>query len=90
MKDKGFLVLAQNTKTTDYVMQACLLAMSLHATKNSAPISLVTNDEVPLSYQSLFDEIIPIPFNDDAKDKDWKIENRWKLYHATPIKKLLF
>lgn len=89
MKDKGFLVLAQNSETTDYIMQACLLAMSLQATKNSMPISLVTNDEVPLSYQCLFDEIIPIPFGDDAKGKDWKIENRWKLYHATPYQETI-
>lgn len=83
MGNKGFLVLAQNSDSGDYITQACLLAMSLKATDNF-PISLVTDDDVPNNYKSLFDKIIPIPFGDDAKDKEWKIENRWKLYHASP------
>lgn len=88
MNDKGFLVLAQNSDSGNYILQSCLLAMSLKAT-NNAPISIVTNDEVPQSYKSLFDKIIPIPFSDDAEDKEWKIENRWKLYHATPYKETI-
>jgi len=57
--------------------------MSLH-TYNDVPISLITNDQVPEEYVSLFDKIIPIPFADSAKVSDWKIENRWKIYHASP------
>jgi len=81
---KGILVLAQNSSTVDYVEQACLLAMSLKVTNPDTLISIVTNDTVPDEYIQLFDKIIPIPFNDDASDKEWKVENRWKLYHATP------
>ena len=88
MNSKGFLVLAQNSSSGDYIIQSCLLAMSLKAT-NNAPISIVTDDELPDNYKFLFDNIIPIPFGDDAKDKDWKIENRWKLYHATPYEETI-
>ena len=88
MNNKGFLVLAQNSSSGDYIIQSCLLAMSLKAT-NNAPISIVTNDEVPDNYKFLFDNIISIPFGDDAIDKDWKIENRWKLYHATPYEETI-
>ena len=80
---KGIVVLAQNNETDNYVEQAALLAMSLH-TYNNAKISLITNDEVPQEYIRLFDKIIPIPFGDSAKDSAWKIENRWKIYHASP------
>jgi hypothetical protein len=80
---KGIVVLAQNNATNNYVEQAALLAMSLH-TYNDVPISLITNDQVPKEYVSLFDKIIPIPFGDSAKVSDWKIENRWKIYHASP------
>ena len=80
---KGIIVLAQNNETDNYVEQAALLAMSLH-TYNNAKISLITNDEVPQEYIRLFDKIIPIPFGDSAKDSAWKIENRWKIYHASP------
>jgi len=85
---KGFLVLAQNSKSGNYIMQACLLAMSLRA-NNNYKISLVTNDDIPKQYVDLFDKVIPIPFGDDAEDKEWKIENRWKLFHATPYEETI-
>lgn len=82
---KGFLVLAQNTQKTDYVKQAYALALSIKATQCSVTsISLVTNDVVPDEYKSVFDNIIDIPFADIAYNEEWKIENRWKLYHASP------
>lgn len=81
---KGFLVLAQNSDV-DYLRQAYALALSIKKTQPKINhISLVTDDEVPEEYKSVFDKIIPIPFGDHAKDSDWKVENRWKLYHATP------
>ena len=80
---KGILVLAQNNEHINYVDQACLLAMSI-AVNDTSLISIVTNDIVPEQYQSLFDKIIPIPFDDSAIDSEWKIENRWKLYHSSP------
>lgn len=83
-KTKGILVFAQNSNLTNYVEQACLLAMSLKVTNPETLISVVTNDNVPSEYVKLFDQIIPIPFNDDSVDSEWKIENRWKLYYASP------
>jgi len=80
---KGIVVLAQNNENDDYVEQACLLAMSLN-THNTTPISLITNDNVPEEYINLFDKIIPIPFGDSADKSEWKVENRWKIYHASP------
>jgi hypothetical protein len=80
------LMLAQNAED-DYVKQACLCAMSIHSTNKDARVSLVTNDIVPEEYKKYFDQIIPIPWNDDAEFSEWKIENRWKLYHATPYEK---
>ena len=68
---KGFVVIAQNSQA-DYVLQACLLAMSIKATQTEA------------EYISLFDVIKEIPWNDSASDKEWKVDNRWKLYHASP------
>jgi hypothetical protein len=85
----GILVLAQNNDNTNYVLQACLLAMSIKVTNTDTLISIVTNDIVPDEYITLFDKIIPIPFNDNAIESSWKIENRWKLYHATPYEHTL-
>lgn len=83
-KTRGIIVLAQNSNDNDYVLQACLLAMSIKHTNPNTKISVITNDEVKEEYISLFDNIIPIPYGDDAANSDWKIENRWKIYHASP------
>ena len=80
---KGFVFLAQNSDN-DYVKQAYLLAMSLKATQEDCNICLITNDDVPVKYKKLFDVIKEIPWDDSAKDKEWKVDNRWKLYHASP------
>lgn len=69
---------------TNYVEQACLLAMSLSVSNPGTKISVITNDNVPEQYVDFFDKIIPIPWGDDAKDSVWKIENRWKIYHSSP------
>lgn len=86
---KGFLVLAQNSDV-DYVRQAYYLALSIKKTQPTInQISLVTDDIVPEEYKSVFDRIIPIPFGDHAKDSSWKVENRWKLYHASPYEETI-
>lgn len=84
MNDSGVVVFAQNSSSTNYVDQACLLAMSLSVTNPNISISIITDDSVPEEYVQLFDNIIPIPFGDDSVNSDWKVENRWKIYHATP------
>jgi hypothetical protein len=76
-------MLAQNSNF-DYIRQACLAAMSIRATNENAKICLVTNDPVPTKYKQVFDDIVDIPWGDHAKDEDWKVSNRWKLYHSIP------
>lgn len=82
----GYVMLAQNGQE-DYVKQACLCAMSIHATNQEPKIALITNDPVPEKYQQLFHSIVEIPWGDNAADSNWKVENRWKIYHATPFEK---
>ena len=79
----NFTMLAQNTEV-DYVQQAYLNAMSIRATNENVKICLITNDTVQDKYKQVFDDIEEIPWGDHAEDSDWKIENRWKTYHATP------
>lgn len=82
---KGFLLLAQNTDSVDYVQQAYALALSIKATQSIYKnVSLITNDIVPDEYIAVFDQIIPIPFGDQSNNSTFRSENRWKLYHATP------
>lgn len=86
---RGFCLLAQNNGTTDYIRQAHALALSLHMFNKDQKISLITNDIVPEEWQEAFDQIIPIPWSDNAADSDWKIENRWKVYHASPYEETI-
>lgn len=86
---RGFLILAQNSDV-NYVRQAYALALSIKATQPIINnVSLVTNDNVPDEYKHVFHKIIPIPFGDHAEKSEWKVENRWKLYHATPYKETI-
>ena len=82
--NRGFCLLAQNNEKTDYVRQAYALAKSLHRYNTDQKISLITNDDIPNEWKEVFDQIIPIPWSDDADESKWKIENRWKVYHASP------
>jgi Ni/Co efflux regulator RcnB len=87
---KGFLVFAQNTETVNYLKQAYALALSIKATQAEVTnISVVTDAVVPDEYRKAFDQVIEIPWGDLAKNPLWKIENRWKLYHASPYEETI-
>jgi len=79
----NFTMLAQNSDF-DYIRQACLAAMSIKATNKNSDICLITNDPVPTKYKPLFDHIVEIPWGDHATNEQWKVSNRWKIYHAIP------
>lgn len=85
---KGYLILAQNSGPNDYVSMAAAAALSIKATQSKVNnVTLITDilDAVPHHYRDgVFDQMLPIKWYDDALNSDWKIENRWKLYHMTP------
>ena len=85
MSNKGFLILAQNSDGVDYIRQAYILALSIARTQSQyKSVSLLTNNEVPENYKHAFANIIPIPWEDNAEETVWKVENRWKFIYATP------
>jgi len=84
----NFTMLAQNG-IEDYLKQAYLCALSIRATNPDSKICLITNDTVDEKYIKVFDDIVPIPWDDQAAASDWKVENRWKIYHACPYKQTI-
>ena len=87
MSTKGYLILAQNNSSNDYLRMAYVLALSIKTSQQEVTaVSLITDvpDAVPYHYREVFDHIIEIPWYDDALQSEWKIENRWKIYHITP------
>jgi hypothetical protein len=84
---KGYVILAQNNSKDDYVSMASACAFSIKATQSRVNnVTLITDvvDAVPYHYREAFDQILPIEWFDDAYKSEWKVENRWKLYHQTP------
>lgn len=79
----NFTMMAQNSEV-DYVQQAAVCAMSIKHNMPDSKICLITNDKVPQKYRSLFSNIVEIPWEDSAHNSTWKIQNRWKTYHACP------
>ena len=84
---RGFFTIAQGEA---YIRMAYALALSL---KISQPPELsklsigVTKEEmnsIDPKYLKVFDQVIEIPWDDAAKNSDWKLENEWKVIHMSP------
>lgn len=90
-RDRGFLVFAQNG-STDFVRLAYGLALSLRATQSEVPwlsVMVTPGTEMPDRYREVFDEVIDIPWGDEAQNSDWKLENEWKAIHCTPYRETI-
>ena len=76
---KGYLVIAQNSKH-DYVRMSYALALSIAITqKKVRKLSIAVDKDtvVPDKYKTVFDQVLTIPFQDDAELSEWKINNKW-------------
>jgi hypothetical protein len=85
MSNKGFVIFAEGP---DYVEQAYLCAMSIIASNNSFPVSLITSGNIKDKYKWVFHKIIEIPWYKPAVTQ-LKTENRWKIYHASPYEQTI-
>lgn len=87
---RGYIVIAQNTASVDYLQQAYALALNLKLTQSKVSNLTVCVDEatkklITTKHKAVFDHIVDIPWGDSAKDNDtWKINNKWKYYYMTP------
>jgi hypothetical protein len=87
IRPRGFFTFAQNTDGVDYVRLAYALALSLKASQSEVPyltIGITPGTVVPKEWQWAFDNIIDIPWGDDATHSSWKLENEWKAIHMSP------
>lgn len=79
--NKGFVVLAQNTDSTNYVKCAETLAKSIKNVMPTANISLITDS---VDHSPYFDKVIALPYGDLAPNNKWKLINDWQVYEASP------
>ena len=85
--NRGYFTFAQNGLSGDYVKLAYLMALSLKATQKDVTrlsVGVTEGTEVPDHYREVFDQVITIPWHDDAKNEDWKFSNEWKAIHMSP------
>jgi hypothetical protein len=78
---KGYIVIAQNNKTVDYLEQAYALALNLKLTQSTVSNLTVCVDAntkalIKTKHKKVFDHIVDIPWNDDAENQPWKIHNK--------------
>jgi hypothetical protein len=83
---RGYLILAQNSKKEDYVKMAYALALSIKNSQSTVNNVCLATDRPILDekIKSAFDDVVDIPWTDNAADSKWKIENKWKYFHMTP------
>lgn len=78
---KGFVILAQNTETVDYVKCAEVLAKSIRQTMPKSNICLISDD---IDSNKYFDKVIALPYGDLDKTNTCKLINDWQVYEASP------
>ena len=78
---KGFLIVAQNSGSVDYIACARVLAKSLKLTNSQYPVTLLT-DRLDYPGLDIFDTTLTFPFGDHSSS-DWKLENDWQCYFAS-------
>ena len=86
---RGYIVIAQNNDVTDYLEQAYALALNLKLTQTvvsnlTVCVDTKTRKLIKAKHKKVFDKIVDIPWQDDAKDAEWKINNKWKYYYMSP------
>ena len=86
---RGYITIAQNNDNTDYLEQAYALALSLKHSQSqvdnlSVMVDKPTLERVTSKQRRVFDQVIEMPWQDDAAHEDWKVNNKWKVYYATP------
>ena len=78
---RGYVVIAQNTKNTNYIDCADALAISIKKHNPNANITLISNNT---SMCDSFDNVVELPYGDLAPNSDWKLFNDWQVYEASP------
>jgi len=85
--EKGYLVLAQNNSTTDYVACARALAHSIRRVESDARICLLTDDVS--NTDPVFDIVKTFPWGDLASSSEWKLLNDWQCFYASPFRQTI-
>jgi hypothetical protein len=89
---RGFVTIAQNTDTVDYLELSYLQALNTKATQPNSEYAVIvyakTESQITPAQRRAFDYVITIE-HDEAKDSDWKLSNEWQVFWLTPFKETI-
>lgn len=84
LPNRGYFTIAQGE---EYIRLAYALAISIklsQPTINKLTIGVTKKEDVPVRYRWAFDQIVEIPWGDDAIAETWKLSNEWKAIFMSP------
>jgi hypothetical protein len=84
--ERGYLVIAQNNNNTDYIACAETLAHSIKLVEPTAKICLLTDISID---NKIFDYVKIFPFGDQAGGSEWKLQNDWQCFYASPFRETI-
>lgn len=84
--ERGYLIIAVNTDTTDYVDCAQRLNNSIKIRNPAAKTCLVTLGQPDVTG---FDYVVELPHGDQAPGTHWKLSNDWQVFEASPFRQTI-
>ena len=88
----GFLTIAQNNSTVDYLELAYQQAKNIKLTQADSQYAVIvdqqTADAINSKHNDMFDHVIVLP-KDYAVDDSWKLANEWQVFALTPFKETI-
>lgn len=92
LEQQGFLTIAQNNDTTNYLKLAYVQAMSIKLTMPGSKYAVLVDDntlnQVTDKHREIFDYVIEMP-NDYASGLHWKLANEWQVFNLSPFKETI-
>jgi len=89
---QGFVTIAQNTETVDYLQLAFVQAMNVKCTQKINEYAVIvdrdTEQQITEEQRKIFDYVIVLD-KDLAQDHDWKLANEYQVFNLTPFKETI-
>lgn len=79
---RGFVIIAENTVNTDYILCAEVLCKNIKRLMPDEKVALITSKKFK---SKTFDYVVEFPYGDLAPDSKWKLINDWQVYEASPF-----
>ena len=83
-EERGYLIVASNNSSTDYIQCARVLAKSIKYHMPDAKVCLLTDTQIE---DPIFDYIKTFPFGDSKTE--WKLDNDWQVFWGSPFRETI-